>query len=68
MKKKKYLQPAIEVTLILPIQLMGNSRGWSQDGNNPYDVEQEEEVGDGDKESDKLWGYDDEYGNFLDLD
>jgi len=35
MKKKKYLQPAIEVTLILPIQLMGNSRGWSQDGNNP---------------------------------
>ena len=68
MKKKKYLQPAIEVTLILPIQLMGNSRGWSKDGNNPYDVEQEEEVGEGDKESDKLWGYDDEYGNFLDLD
>ena len=68
MKKKLYLQPAIEVTLILPIQLMGNSRGWSKDGNNPYDVEQEEEVKEKDKESGNLWGDDDEYGGFLDLD
>ena len=68
MKKKQYLQPAVEVTFILPIQLMGNSRGWSQDGDTPNDVEQEDDVNENDKESDNLWGDDDEYGGFLDLD
>ena len=64
MKKKLYLQPAIEVTFILPIQLMGNSRGWSQDGKTPNDVEQEEGVKDEDYFNDDNGGY----GGFLDLD
>jgi len=61
MKKKRYLQPATEVTGILQLRLLTASRGWSQDGNPPFDVE---------KEDDEDWdgNEDDGYGGFLDLD
>ena len=68
MKKRLYLQPAIEIIGILPLQLMEASRGWSKDGNPPFTVEQEEEVQEKDKlPSVDLWD-DGGYGGFLDLD
>ena len=60
MKKKQYLKPDIEVTSILPLRLMGASPGWSQDGNPPIDVEEEDDDWEGND--------DDGYGGFLDLD
>ena len=70
MKKKLYLQPAIDVMGIQPLQLLDATRGWSQDGNTPTEVEQEGRVGeDGElPSSNNLWGDDDEYDDFLDLD
>ena len=62
MKKKRYLKPDIEVTSILPLRLMGASPGWSQDGNPPIDVEEEDDVDEEDLEDDGG------YGGFLDLD
>ena len=62
MKKKRYLQPATEVTGILPLRLLTASRGWSQDGNSPFDVGQEDDVDEEDLEDDGG------YGGFLDLD
>ena len=62
MKKKRYLQPATEVSGILPLRLLTASRGWSQDGNSPFDVGQEDDVDDEDGNDD------DGYGGFLDLD
>jgi len=62
MKKKLYLKPDIEVAGIQPLRLMGASPGWSQDGKPPFDVDQEDEVGDEDGNDD------DGYGGFLDLD
>jgi hypothetical protein len=71
MKKKLYLQPAIDVMGIQPLQLLDATRGWSQDGDPPTGVVQEDEV----DEDDKLpspgdpWSEDDDgYGGFLDLD
>jgi hypothetical protein len=63
MKKKTYLQPATEVTGVLPIQFMDATRGWAKDGNPPFTVEKE----DGVNENNPIWG-DDGYGDFLDLD
>lgn len=70
MKKKLYLQPAIIVAGKLSPRLMVASRGWSQDGNPPFTVEQEKEVNENDKlpPDVNMWGDDDEYGGFLDLD
>lgn len=70
MKKKLYLQPAIDVMGIQPLQLMDATRGWSQDGNPPTKVEKEKDVSEGDKlpHDVNIWGDDDEYGGFLDLD
>ena len=70
MKKKLYLQPAIDVIGIQPLQMLNATRGWSQDGNPPTGVEQENEVNENDKlpSSGDLWDEDDGYGNFLDLD
>lgn len=65
MEKKKYLQPAIEVDGIMPIQLMAGSPGWSKDGESPTAVEKEDAVSENDKTG--LWD-DDSYGGFLDLD
>ena len=62
MKKKLYLQPATEVIGIQTPQLMGASRGWSQNGDPPTPVEQEDDVDDDDGNDD------DGYGGFLDLD
>lgn len=69
MKKKPYLHPTTEVVASQSFRLMDASRGWSQDGNPPYDVTQENEVNENDKlpSSENLWGNDDEYGGFLDL-
>ena len=64
MKKKIYLQPAIEVAGIMPIQLMAGTEGWAKDGNPPTAVVKEEDVNENDKISSGLW--DDE--GFLDLD
>ena len=67
MKKKIYLQPAIEITGILPIRLMAGTEGWAKDGNPPTAVEQEKAVSEDDKlQSSGLW--DEGYGGFLDLD
>ena len=60
MKKKRYLQPATDVTGIQPLRLMTASRGWSQDGKPPFDVEQEGDDWEGNEN--------DGYGGFLDLD
>ena len=68
MKKKLYLQPATDVTGIMPLPLMDASRGWAINGNPPTNVEQEDPVNDNDKlPSSDLWD-DDSYGGFLDLD
>ncbi len=69
MKKKIYQQPDTEVILVSPFQLMGASRGWSQDGNPPIDVTQEDPVVPPPTPPDP-WGGgdDDEYDDFLDLD
>ena len=64
MKKKIYLQPAIEVAGIMPIQLMAGTEGWAKDCNPPTAVVKEEDVNENDKISSGLW--DDE--GFLDLD
>ena len=63
MKKRLYLQPAIEIIGILPLQLLDASRGWSKDGNPPTVVEKEEEV-QGSSPPQNLWDED----GFLDLD
>lgn len=69
MKKKVYQQPDTEVILVSPFQLMVASRGWSQDGNPPIDVTQEAPIGEEDKPTNpNLWGDDDEFDDFLDLD
>ena len=68
MKKRIYLQPAIEIIGILPLQLLDASRGWSKDGNPPTVVEKEQVVNEGDKlPSPNLWDGE-SYGGFLDLD
>ncbi len=41
MKKKLYLQPAIEVIDIRPFDLLRTSPGWAKDGNPPIEVEKE---------------------------
>lgn len=64
MKKKLYLQPAIDVMGIQPLQLLDASRGWSQNGDTPNDVEKEDEVDDDDYFNDDIGGY----GGFKDLD
>lgn len=64
MKKKLYLQPAIDVIGIQPLQLLDATRGWSQDGNTPTEVTQEDEVDEDDYFNDDDGGY----GGFLDLD
>lgn len=64
MKKKLYLQPAIDVMGIQPLQLLDASRGWSQNGDTPNDVEQEDEVDKDDYFNDDIGGY----GGFKDLD
>lgn len=63
MKKKLYLQPAIDVMGIQPLQLLDASRGWSQNGDTPNDVEKEDEV-----DEDDYFNDDSGYGGFLDLD
>ena len=72
MKKKLYLQPAIDVMGIQPLQMLNATRGWSKDGNPPYRVYQEDEVKDLDKllpSGTNVWGDgEDHYGGFLDLD
>lgn len=64
MKKKIYLQPAIEITGITPFRLMAGTEGWAKDGNPPTTVVKEEDVDENDKITLGLW--DDE--GFLDLD
>ena len=76
MKKKLYLQPAIDVMGIQPLQMLNATRGWSQDGNPPTEIEIEPGVsnsdiilpstggGGGDDDDDD----DGDYGGFLDLD
>ena len=61
MKKKLYLQPAIDVMGIQPLQMLNATRGWSKDGNPPTGVEQENEVNENDKlpSSGDLWDEDD---------
>ena len=67
MKKRLYLQPAIEIIGILPLRLLDGSRGWSKDGNPPTKVEVEGEVEEADKlPPSDIWG--EGYGGFLDLD
>lgn len=71
MKKKLYLQPAIDVMGIQPLQLLDATRGWSQDGNTPTEVTQEDPVDENDKlpSTGDPWSEDDDgYGGFLDLD
>ena len=67
MKKRLYLQPAIEIIGTLPLRLLDGSRGWSKDGNPPTVVEKEEGVDENDKLPTSLWD-DDSYGGYLDLD
>jgi len=62
MKKKIYLQPDTEITGVMPLRLMQESRGWSKDGNPPTAVEKEPEVGE--TGTPNLWDND----GFLDLD
>lgn len=70
MKKKLYLQPTIIVAGKLSLRLMTASRGWSQDGNPPFTVEQEKGVTNDDllppPSQPDPWG--EGYGGFLDLD
>ena len=68
MKKKPYLHPATEAVVSQSFRLMDASRGWSQDGNPPFDVTQQEEVKDDDKLPSPGDPWDnDGYGGFLDL-
>jgi hypothetical protein len=76
MKKKIYLQPDTEITGVMPLRLMQESRGWSKDGNPPTGVTQEDPVNKSDllpppSTSDPSSGDDggeEGYGGFLDLD
>ena len=76
MKKKIYLQPDTEITGVMPLRLMQESRGWSKDGNPPIGVTQEDPVNESDllpppSTSDPSSGDDggeEGYGGFLDLD
>jgi hypothetical protein len=43
MKKKTYQKPAIEIIDVVLSQLIAASPGWSQDGNDPINVEKEDE-------------------------
>ena len=74
MKKKLYLQPAIDVMGIQPLQMLNATRGWSQDGNPPTEIEIEPGVSNSDIILPSTGGGDDDddddgdYGGFLDLD
>jgi len=76
MKKKLYLQPAIDVMGIQPLQMLNATRGWSKDSNPPTGVTQEDPVNESDllpppSTSDPSSGDDggeEGYGGFLDLD
>lgn len=43
MKKKTYQKPTTEIIDVVLSQLIAASPGWSQDGNDPINVEKEDE-------------------------